>query len=126
MRGAVSLDVIRSLVDQGARVRAYDPQASEAARQLLPASVLVADSPDAAAEGAGALVLLTEWPEFADADWRWMSAQMGPPKFLFDSRNALDPARMSRLGFEYMGVGRPNTGHPVQQAPGKDGAIKGP
>ena len=110
VREAVSLDVISSLVEQGALVRAYDPQASETACKLLPACVGIADAPEEVASGAGALVLLTEWPEVANADWAGMSARMRHPRFLFDGRNALDPARMSRLGFEYMGVGRGNTG----------------
>ena len=113
LRGAVSLDVINSLVELGALVRAYDPQASETARKLLPASVVIADTLEGAAEGADALLLLTEWPEFADANWEAMSARMRPPKFLFDGRNALDPARMARLGFEYTGVGRGNIGQVV-------------
>ena len=110
VRGAVSLDVISSLVEQGALVRAYDPQASETARQLLPACVEIAAAAEETARGAGALLLLTEWPEVASADWEGISARMRHPRFLFDGRNALDSARMAGLGFEYMGVGRGNIG----------------
>ena len=108
VRGAVSLDVIKSLVDQGARVRAYDPRASEPARQLLPEGVALVDSPEETANGSQALLFLTEWSEIAGADWERMSAQMRHPKFLFDGRNALDASLMARLGFEYSGVGRGN------------------
>ena len=109
LRGAVSLDVIGSLAQGGARVRAYDPQASQLAARLLPGSVDLEDTPEDAAVGAQALLLLTEWKEIVEANWEEIASQMRPPRFLFDGRNALDAARMARFGFEYVGVGRGNT-----------------
>ena len=109
VRGAVPLDVIGSLVERGAGVRAYDPQASESASRLLPDCVDIVNAPEETARGTRALILLTEWGEIAGADWEGMSTQMRPPRFLFDGRNALDAPRMARLGFEYVGVGRGNT-----------------
>ena len=106
VREAASLDLVRYLVEKGARVRAYDPKASAPARGLLPSRVELAEAPEAAADCAEALVLITEWPEIVGADWEAIAAQMRPPRFLFDGRNALDARRMSRLGFEYVGVGR--------------------
>ena len=79
VRGAVYLDVISSLVCQGARVRAYDPQALDTAQQSLPADVELVSTPEEAAIGSGALVILTECREMSDADWEWISAQMKPP-----------------------------------------------
>ena len=109
VRHAVSLDLIGSLAQRGARVRAYDPQASQLAAQLLPGCVDLEDTPEDAAAGAQALLLLTEWKEIVEANWEEIAAQMRPPRFLFDGRNALDAARMARFGFEYVGVGRGNT-----------------
>ena len=109
VRCAVSLDVINALAEQGARIRAYDPQAAEAARKLLPERVGLVDAPEEAADGAQALLLLTEWAEIVDADWEAIAGRMCSPKFLFDGRNALDARRMARLGFDYAGVGRGNS-----------------
>ena len=110
VRHAVSLDLINGLVEQGARVRVFDPQASAPARRLLPPSVGFVDSPEDTAAGAQALVLLTEWAEIVEADWASMAAEMRSPRFLFDGRNALDSDLMSRFGFDYTGVGRGNVG----------------
>ena len=63
--------------------------------------------PVAATRRAQAAVLMTEWDPIVGADWDTIAGEMRPPRFLFDGRNALDPARMMRLGFEYNGVGRP-------------------
>jgi len=106
MREAPALDLIRALVDDGAVVSAYDPQAGNSARQHLPSSVTLADDPPAATEGAQAVVLMTEWDQIVNADWEAIAQQMRSPRYLFDGRNALDPATMGRLGFEYRGMGR--------------------
>ena len=108
VRDAVSLDLVSDLVRQGARVRAFDPQANASARKVLPPSVDFAESSEETAAGAQALVLLTEWAEIVQADWASMAAEMRSPRFLFDGRNALDPDLMSRFGFDYTGVGRGN------------------
>ena len=106
IRSAASLGVIRALAEEGARVRAYDPQANTAARRVLPASIDLVDTPEEACQGAEAILLLTEWDEIIEADWASISDDMRCPKFVFDGRNALNAPLMSRLGFEYVGVGR--------------------
>ncbi len=106
VRDAPSLDLIHALVDEGAEVQAYDPEAMESARPNLPASVQLVDSVEEAANRTQALVLLTEWESIVQSDWRVVSRCMIPPRLVFDGRNALDPAEMGRLGFEYVGVGR--------------------
>lgn len=78
----------------------------EPARRLLPSSVALVASPEEAARGAEALLLLTEWAEILEADWASIAGEMHRPKYLFDGRNALDAPLMTRLGFEYAGVGR--------------------
>ena len=106
IRHAASLDTIHPLVEEGARVRAYDPQATAVARRVLPADVDLVGTPEEAAQGAEALLLLTEWDEIVNADWASIADDMRCPKYVFDGRNALEPARMTKLGFEYNGVGR--------------------
>lgn len=122
VREAASLASIDELIRRGARVQAFDPRATEAARSVLPPSVLFMNSAEDACLGAHAVALLTEWDEFPRADWDSISRHMLPPKFVFDGRNILDMDRMARLGFEYRGVGREEvrvpdrkitTGHPV-------------
>ena len=106
VREAPALELIRTLTDDGALVRAFDPQANETARPHLPASVRLADDPLEATRGAQAVALMTEWSEITDADWEAIARGMRPPRFVFDGRNALDAAFMQALGFEYTGVGR--------------------
>lgn len=106
VREAPALDLIRTLTGDGATVCAYDPQAGDNARRHLPASVTLVDDPMAATEGAQAVVLMTEWEQIVGADWETIGGGMREPRFLFDGRNALDPAVMEQLGFEYRGVGR--------------------
>ena len=106
VRYAPSLDLIRALVAEGVAVRAYEPAATEFARPLLPPPVRLVGSVEEAADGAQSLVLLTEWGQIVNADWRAVARRMTPPRFVFDGRNALDPGRMENLGFEYVGVGR--------------------
>jgi UDPglucose 6-dehydrogenase len=63
----------------------------------------------AAIEGADAVILVTEWPEFAELDWEQMARRMTTP-LLVDGRNFLDPARLRAAGFTYEGIGRPADG----------------
>ena len=125
LRDAPSLDLVRALVDEGAEVQAFDPQAMEPARLTLPPAVRLVGSVTEAASQAQALVLLTEWGEIVNADWPALAELMLPPRFLFDGRNALDPVELSNLGFEYVGVGR-NSGHRTtpagRAAPGDTGS----
>lgn len=122
VRCAVSLEVISNLVQLGARVRAYDPRAGEPARHFLPPAVDLVNTPEEAAIGAQALLLLTEWTEIVEADWETIATKMFPPKFLFDGRNALDIRLMGQLGFEYTGVGRGTTvSQPTRYRPASKG-----
>jgi UDPglucose 6-dehydrogenase len=111
VREAPSLDLIRVLVDHGAKVRAFDPAAARTAKAVLPSGVELMDDLAECARGVQTLVLMTEWPQIVDADWEQLARLMRPPRFLFDGRNALDKKRMLALGFEYSGVGR-NGRHP--------------
>ena len=107
VRFAPAIDLIHRLLSEGARVRAYDPQAMDKARAILP-EIDYAESAYAAAKGSEALVIATEWPEFRTLDWQRMRALLARPLIL-DARNLLSPAEMSALGFEYRSFGRPDT-----------------
>jgi UDPglucose 6-dehydrogenase len=104
MRLAPSLDIIRPLQKEGARIRAYDPKAMEKAKEVL-SDIEFSDSAYAAASGADALVLCTEWDEFRKLDLEKLRSVMAQP-ILIDGRNVFDPKRMAELGFVYKSVGR--------------------
>jgi UDPglucose 6-dehydrogenase len=105
MREAKSVEVIRLLHGEGARVRAYDPVAMDNARLLVPESVTFSESAYAAAEGADAIALVTEWNEFRYLNLERLRRLLRRP-LVFDGRNLWEPERMRRLGFEYHSIGR--------------------
>ncbi len=104
MRLAPSLEIIRSLLEDGAKIRAYDPKAMDNARAILPDLEYCSD-PYAAATGAEALVVCTEWPEFRSLDLDRLRSVMTQPVVL-DGRNIFNPQDMTARGFIYYGVGR--------------------
>jgi UDPglucose 6-dehydrogenase len=106
VRFAPAIEVIRCLQAERAVVRATDPVAIEKARPVLPGVDFVADAYEAA-RGADALLLLTEWTEYRTLDWKRISKEMARP-LVIDARNALSPAEMKALGFEYDCFGRPD------------------
>jgi UDPglucose 6-dehydrogenase len=105
IRFSQSIELARAFLEEGARVRAYDPKAMEKARRELPQLVCEAD-PYAVATDAEALIIATEWEEFRDLDWEGIYKSMRRP-LLMDGRNLLDPVRMQEIGFEYHSLGRP-------------------
>jgi UDPglucose 6-dehydrogenase len=109
LRESPAIDVVRALLDDGASVVAYDPVASDSeTRQQLPGLERAAKAVDVA-DGAHALVLLTEWAEFADLDPVEVAERMAYP-ILVDARNALDRERYLAAGFTVAGMGRPVVG----------------
>jgi len=108
IRFAPSLELIKRLQGEGASVRAFDPQALQKAKALFPALEACGNEYQAA-EGADALMIVTEWPQFKDLDWKRVRKSMARPLVL-DGRNLLDPAQMRAWGFEYFCMGRPNPG----------------
>jgi UDPglucose 6-dehydrogenase len=105
MREAKSLEVIRLLHSAGARIRAYDPVAMTNAKPLVPAAVTFSHSAYEAADGADAIVLVTEWNEFKFLNLERLRRLLRRP-MIFDGRNLYEPDRMRRLGFEYYSIGR--------------------
>jgi UDPglucose 6-dehydrogenase len=105
MREAPSIAIITALQDGGARIRAYDPEGMEQAKRVLD-GVTYADNPYACAEGAAALVIVTEWDAFRALDLERIKRAMREP-VLVDLRNIYRPEEMRRRGFAYVGVGQP-------------------
>jgi UDPglucose 6-dehydrogenase len=106
IRFAPALQVIRRLLDEGAIVRATDPQAMQKSRAEFPDLQYCRDAYEAAS-GADALLLLTEWQEYRKLDWQTVHTKMARP-LVIDGRNMLRPADMKALGFEYLSFGRPD------------------
>ncbi len=104
MREAPSVEIITTLVDRGATVQAYDPAANETARAMMPEITYVNDMYDAPRD-ADALLLLTPWNVFRQADMGRVLESMRSA-VLLDGRNIYDPDEMRALGFVYEGVGR--------------------
>jgi len=107
IREAPSLHIVRGLLDEGARLRLFDPEAIEAFRQQVPPGeqVYYANDLYEAVHGTDALLLLTEWEEFLSADFAQIKQLMELP-IIIDGRNVLDSQRLKSLGFEYHGMGR--------------------
>jgi UDPglucose 6-dehydrogenase len=104
MRGASSLVLAARLQAEGAHVRAFDPIAEDEARKLMP-QLDYADNAMDTVEGADALILVTEWPEFIELDWDMVARAMNG-NLLIDGRNALDPQAVRAAGLLYEGIGR--------------------
>lgn len=105
IRFAPSLEVIRTLLAEGAHVRAFDQEAMDKTSAIFPELRYCRD-PYEAAKDADALLILTEWEEFRQLDWKRVSTVMARPTVI-DGRNLLDPTAMEELGFEYYAFGRP-------------------
>jgi UDPglucose 6-dehydrogenase len=97
---------VNRLLVEGARIRAFDPEAMEKARAVLP-QIEYAKSAYEAAENAEALLIATEWNEFRKLDWARVRDAMARP-LIIDGRNLLSPREMKKLGFEYRSFGRPD------------------
>ncbi len=103
-RESPAIYVIKRLHHGGAKVRAYDPAATELARREVP-RVRYAEDPYEACEGADILLLLTEWAEFRTLDYNRVRQSMAQP-IVFDARNALNRDELEKLGFVYFDTGR--------------------
>ena len=104
MRDAPSVDIIHALLERGATVQAYDPQAMTEAGHVLPDVDLCKDSYEACAH-ADVLVIVTEWNQFRMLDLERIKSVMNEP-VMVDLRNIYDVSSMSRAGFHYVSVGR--------------------
>jgi UDPglucose 6-dehydrogenase len=108
MRESPALPLIDGILKAGGVVRAHDPKAMEAAREIYGDRLSYARDPYEALAGADALVIVTEWLVYRNPDFDRMRTLLATP-LVFDGRNLYDPTRMARLGFEYHGIGRRRT-----------------
>lgn len=106
VREAPAVALIDGLLAAGASVVAYDPKALPAVEARYGDRVQRAAGPLDAAEGADAVVLVTEWPELRGVDLSALAARLRRPH-LVDGRNIFDPAEAARVGLQYVGFGRP-------------------
>jgi UDPglucose 6-dehydrogenase len=122
-RESPALNVCRALLEERAEVVISDPHALDNARaDLGDAAKQVTFEPDpyAAAEGAHALALLTEWPQFTELDYEAIYKSMVKPAFIFDGRNILDHKGLHAIGFNVYATGRPPLTNFVLNDPGPD------
>jgi len=104
MREAPSVVVINKLIEAGARVKAYDPVATDEAKRILGDSVEFTKDQYEALIDADGLFLITEWPEFKFPNYKIMKKLMSG-HVIFDGRNVYDPSEMKEEGFDYYGIG---------------------
>ena len=104
MRFAPSITIINQLMSEGASVKAYDPVAVERAKKIMP-DIDYCNNAYEVAEDVDAILLVTEWEEFAKMDLGKVKKAMRQPVFI-DGRNVFEPEKMRKLGFIYSGIGR--------------------
>jgi UDPglucose 6-dehydrogenase len=106
LRSSVAIDLVADMLKEKAHVTVYDPKAMEKAREMEAiANATFASSALEAVEGAEALIIATEWSEFANVDLEIVKGKMTTP-IVFDGRNLFDPETMGKLGFQYHSIGR--------------------
>lgn len=105
IRESPALFVIKGLLEEGAGVRVFDPAAIDETRKIFKDTITYAENAYKTAEGADALVLMTEWNQFRGLDLEELKKRMKSPVFV-DTRNVYEPAKMEKAGFRYEGVGR--------------------
>ena len=105
IRESPALFLVQALLQEGSKITAYDPAAMERTQEVMSSGITFANSPYEAARGADALLILTEWEEFANLDLDRLRHELKYP-ILIDGRNLYDPEVMAARGFTYYSVGR--------------------
>jgi UDPglucose 6-dehydrogenase len=105
IRESPALFLVQALIQEGSKITAYDPAAMERAREVVPSGIAFANSAYEAAHAADALLILTEWEEFANLDLNRLRRELKYP-IVIDGRNLYDPEVMAAEGFSYYSVGR--------------------
>lgn len=106
-REAPSHIIIRELLEKGADIAAYDPEAIETTRDTFGDALTYGEGPYEVLEEADALLICTEWHEFRRPDLQEVRNRLARP-LIFDGRNVFEPERMAQMGFDYYSVGRPH------------------
>ena len=105
-----ALDVAAILLERGAIVRAYDPAGEERAKARYPdLAIEYNERPDEMSDGCDAMILMTDWPEFRDLDWKSLARRVNQ-SLVVDARNWLDQQAVEAAGFQYLGLGRQSLG----------------
>ena len=105
MREAPAITIVERLLELGATVRAYDPEAAATAKRLFDGRITICDKGYDTLTGSDALAIVTEWNEFREPDFERMRRLMLSP-VVFDGRNIYSPEHMRELGFTYFSIGR--------------------
>ena len=105
IRESPAILIVQALMQEGCRITAYDPAAMERTQEVMSSGIKFASSAYEAATDADALLILTEWEEFANLDLRRLNDELKYP-IVIDGRNLYDPAVMAANGFTYYSVGR--------------------
>jgi UDPglucose 6-dehydrogenase len=105
IRESPAVFLVTALLQEGCKITAYDPAAMERTKEILGSGVTYVNSPYEAAHGADALLILTEWEEFANLDLSRLNQELKYP-IVIDGRNLYDPEVMAEQGFTYYSVGR--------------------
>ena len=105
IRESPALFIVQALLQEGSKITAYDPAAMERVKEVIPSGLSFANSAYEAAHGADALLILTEWEEFANLDLNRLRQELKYP-IVIDGRNLYDPDVMAAQGFSYYSVGR--------------------
>jgi UDPglucose 6-dehydrogenase len=105
IRESPALFVVQALLQEGSKITAYDPAAMERTQEMMPSGITFTNSAYEAAHGADALLILTEWEEFANLDLDRLRRDLKFP-IVIDGRNLYDPEVMAAQGFTYYSVGR--------------------
>ncbi len=106
LRNAPGIDLIKTLIQEGAKIKVYDPRAMEKAKKVLK-DVTFCKNPYQAALNADCLIIATEWNEFKELDFRKLKKKL-KRALIVDGRNIYDPKPLKKLGFTYVGIGRGN------------------
>ncbi len=110
IRESPALFLVQALLQEGSKITAYDPAAMERAKEVMPSGITFVNSAYEAAHDADALLILTEWEEFANLDLNRLRQELKYP-IVIDGRNLYDPEVMAAQGFTYYSVGR-DAAHP--------------
>jgi UDPglucose 6-dehydrogenase len=105
MREAPAVAIIEGLLEGGARVSAYDPEAGKVAKGVFGDRITICERSYDAVEGADALAVVTEWNEFREPDFKKIKSLMRQPA-IFDGRNIYNPRALREMGFYYQGIGQ--------------------
>ena len=105
IRNSPAIYIVNSLINEGARVKIYDPKAMRKAKKIFRQKVTYCYSIESALKNAEAAVILTDWEEFKKVELKRIKRLMKHP-IIFDGRNIFDPQRMILQGFRYISIGR--------------------